>query len=311
MGQFVGCIEGMREACRALDFPVVSGNVSFYNETDGQPIWPTPTIGGLGVIDDLDHVGDLAYQAEDLALVLVGESFGWLGSSLYLREICGREEGLPPPVDLALERLNGEFVRELIGRGWVAACHDLADGGLYVALAEMALASGIGADLEVPTDCDTTAGWLFGEEQARYLLAIAAGPARAPCSSCARTRGVLARRVGTTGGRALTLDRRQCHILGRACRDPRRPGCRRTWPRAAALHEVKRMAMTAEEIGTPDPRRPARRRDHARGSRRRRQSLPRPCRVPGVSRQDAGYSSTRWSTKPWAGAWAACCTHLP
>ena len=173
MGQFVGCIEGMREACRALDFPVVSGNVSFYNETNGQPIWPTPTIGGLGVIDDLDRVGDLAYQRGGLALVLIGETMGWLGSSLYLREVCGREEGAPPPVDLALERLNGEFVRDAIARGWVAACHDLADGGLYVALAEMALASGIGADLEVPKDCDTTAGWLFGEEQARYLLAIA------------------------------------------------------------------------------------------------------------------------------------------
>jgi phosphoribosylformylglycinamidine synthase subunit PurL len=205
MGQFIGCIEGMREACRALDFPVVSGNVSFYNETDGQPIWPTPTIGGLGVIDDLDRMARLAYDAEDLALVLIGESLGWLGSSLYLREICGREEGLPPPVDLALERLNGEFVRDLIRRGWLAACHDLADGGLYVALAEMALASGIGAELEVPPDCETTAGWLFGEEQARYLLAIA--PDRLGAAlELARARGILARRVGTTGGDALTLN---------------------------------------------------------------------------------------------------------
>jgi phosphoribosylformylglycinamidine synthase subunit PurL len=205
MGQFVGCIEGMREACRTLDFPVVSGNVSFYNETDGQPIWPTPTIGGLGVIDDLDHMAGLAYRTEGLALVLIGESVGWLGSSLYLREICGREEGLPPPVDLALERLNGELVRDLIARGWVTACHDLADGGVYVALAEMVLASGIGADLEVPNDGETRAGWLFGEEQARYLLAIA--PARLEATlELARARGVLARRVGTTGGGALTLD---------------------------------------------------------------------------------------------------------
>jgi phosphoribosylformylglycinamidine synthase II len=205
MGQFIGCIEGMREACRVLDFPVVSGNVSFYNETDGQPIWPTPTIGGLGLIDDLDRMAGLAYDAEELALVLIGESLGWLGSSLYLREICGREEGLPPPVDLALERLNGEFVRDLIRRGWLAACHDLADGGLYVALAEMALASRIGAELEVPKDCETSAGWLFGEEQARYLLAIA--PERLGAAlELARARGILARRVGTTGGRALTLN---------------------------------------------------------------------------------------------------------
>ena len=205
MGQFVGCIEGMREACLALDFPVVSGNVSFYNETDGQPIWPTPTIGGLGLIEDLDRMAGFAFQDEDLALVLIGESVGWLGSSLYLREICGREEGLPPPVDLTLERLNGEFVRDLIARGRVAACHDLSDGGLYVALAEMALASGIGASLALPDDCDTTAGWLFGEEQARYLLAIAPDHLGAALEM-ARSRGILARRVGTTGGAALTLD---------------------------------------------------------------------------------------------------------
>jgi phosphoribosylformylglycinamidine synthase len=204
MGQFVGCIEGMREACLALDFPVVSGNVSFYNETDGQPIWPTPTIGGLGVIDDLDRMAGLAYRDGGLALVLVGETVGWLGSSLYLREICGREEGLPPPLDLTLERLNGEFVRDLIARGWIAACHDLADGGLYVALAEMVLASGVGADLEVPEDCNTSAGWLFGEEQARYLLAIAPGRLGSALE-LARGCGVLARQVGITGGAALTL----------------------------------------------------------------------------------------------------------
>jgi phosphoribosylformylglycinamidine synthase II len=203
MGQFVGCIEGMREACQALDFPVVSGNVSFYNETDGRPIWPTPTIGGLGLIENLDCIASLAWREEGLALLLVGESFGWLGASLYLREICGREEGLPPPVDLALERLNGEFVRDCIGRGWVAACHDLGDGGLYVALAEMTLASGTGAELEVPTDFDAT-GWLFGEEQARYLLAVT--PAHLDQAlDLARTQGVLVRRAGTTGGRALTV----------------------------------------------------------------------------------------------------------
>ena len=211
MGQFVGCIEGMREACQALDFPIVSGNVSFYNETDGRPIWPTPTIGGLGVIDDLDRMASPAYPEKGLALILIGESFGWLGSSLYLREICGREEGLPPPVDLALERLNGELVRELIGRGWAAACHDLADGGLYVALAEMVLASGIGANLELPADFDPTA-WLFGEEQGRYLLAVSPKDLDRALD-LARARGVLVRRVGTTGGAALTLGGRNAISL--------------------------------------------------------------------------------------------------
>jgi phosphoribosylformylglycinamidine synthase II len=212
MGQFVGCIEGMAAACRALGFPVVSGNVSFYNETDGRAILPTPTIGGLGVIDDLDRLAGLAYADEGLALVLIGETFGWLGSALYLREVCGREEGGPPPVDLPIERLNGELVRLAIEGGLVAACHDLSDGGLYVALAEMALASGIGADLELPERCDSLAGWLFGEDQSRYLLAVA--PDRLPdLLERAARGGVLARRVGTTGGAALTLGERDAISL--------------------------------------------------------------------------------------------------
>jgi phosphoribosylformylglycinamidine synthase II len=205
MGQFVGCIEGMAEACLALDFPVVSGNVSFYNETDGQAIWPTPTIGGLGLIADLDRMATIAWRRAGLALLLIGESFGWLGSSLYLREVCGREEGAPPPVDLATERRNGELVRRLCEQGLIEACHDLSDGGLYVALAEMALASAIGADLQLPKDCDDGAGWLFGEDQGRYLVAVA--PVRiAAVTACAGEAGVLARRIGTTGGAALTLD---------------------------------------------------------------------------------------------------------
>ena len=204
MGQFAGCIEGMAEACLALDFPIVSGNVSFYNETEGQAIRPTPTIGGLGLIEDLDRMATLAYGASDLALILIGECFGWLGSSLYLREVCGREEGAPPPVDLAIERANGELVRALIEHGWVAASHDLSDGGLYVALAEMALASGIGADLALPEDGEAGPGWLFGEDQGRYLLAITAEHLDLVLAEV-RRQGGLARRVGTTGGRALTL----------------------------------------------------------------------------------------------------------
>jgi phosphoribosylformylglycinamidine synthase len=202
MGQFVGCLEGMAEACRALDFPIVSGNVSFYNETDGRAILPTPTIGGLGLIEDLARTAKPAYPRAGCALILVGESFGWLGCSLYLREVCGREEGAPPPVDLATERRNGDFVRAMIAAGEVEACHDLADGGLLVALAEMVLAAGIGADLALPPEAD--AGWLFGEDQGRYLLAVAAERQEAVLEA-ARREGVLARRVGTTGGAALTL----------------------------------------------------------------------------------------------------------
>jgi phosphoribosylformylglycinamidine synthase subunit PurL len=205
MGQFKGCIEGMADACRALDFPVVSGNVSFYNETDGRAIPPTPVIGGLGLIERLDRTAGLAYAEEGLVLVMIGECSGWLGSSLYLREVCGREEGAPPPVDLAIERQNGELVRSLIGEGLLAACHDVSDGGLYVAAAEMALASGIGADLELPDVAVPAHGWLFGEDQSRYLVAIA--PQKlALVLDRAQAKGVLARHVGSTGGTALTVN---------------------------------------------------------------------------------------------------------
>ncbi len=210
MGQFTGCLGGMADACRALDFPIVSGNVSFYNETDGQAVLPTPVIGGLGLIEDLSRVATLAWRREGLALILIGESFGWLGASLYLREVCGREEGAPPPVDLATERRNGELVRGWIAAGEVEACHDLGDGGLAVALAEMVLASGTGADLEVPADSDP--GWLFGEDQGRYVVAVADERLDALLAD-ARHQGVLARRVGTTGGGALTLSGRDAICL--------------------------------------------------------------------------------------------------
>ena len=117
MGQFVGCIRGIGEACRALDFPVVSGNVSLYNETNGRAILPTPTIGGVGLLDDFTKSMTLAFKAEGEAILLIGETRGWLGQSLYLREICGREEGAPPPVDLAAERRHGDFVRGADPRG--------------------------------------------------------------------------------------------------------------------------------------------------------------------------------------------------
>src|SRR5438876_3241635 len=150
MGEFVGCIEGMRAACLALDYPVVSGNVSLYNETSGKAILPTPVIGGVGLIDDVSRCVGIGLDQPDLALVLIGTTLGHLGASLYLREIEGREEGPPPPVDLAAERRNGDFVRGQIQAGRIGACHDLSDGGLLVALAEMAMAGGGGAEVVPP-----------------------------------------------------------------------------------------------------------------------------------------------------------------
>ena len=146
MGQFVGCIRGIAEACKALDFPVVSGNVSLYNETNGRAILPTPTIGGVGLIDDFTKSATLAFKRAGEAILLIGETKGWLGQSMYLREICGREEGAPPPVDLDRGTRERRFrARADPRRRPPRAVHDLSDGGLLVALAEMAMASGIGA----------------------------------------------------------------------------------------------------------------------------------------------------------------------
>jgi phosphoribosylformylglycinamidine synthase len=202
MGQLVGCIRGIGEACVALDFPVVSGNVSLYNETNGRAILPTPTIGGVGLLDDFEKSATFAFKADDEAVLLIGETRGWLGQSLYLREICEREEGAPPPVDLAVERRNGDFVRALILEGIATAVHDVSDGGLLVAIAEMAMASGIGAELTAPPMA-AHAFW-FGEDQARYVVTVNAAEG-ARIIDRARAAGVPARELGTTGGDALAL----------------------------------------------------------------------------------------------------------
>lgn len=201
MGQFAAAVRGMAAACVALDFPVVSGNVSLYNETEGRAILPTPAIGGVGVLEDAAHSIGLALKP-GLDLVLVGDTQGWLGQSLWLREIAGREEGAPPPVDLAAERRNGDFVRARILEGSVAACHDIADGGLLVAVAEMAMADGTGATLAAPPAGVAPHGWWFGEDQARYVLAVTDGAALVAAASAA---GVPAALIGRSGGGGLVL----------------------------------------------------------------------------------------------------------
>ena len=170
MGQLVLAIEGMALACRELDFPVVSGNVSLYNETDGQAIPPTPTVGSVGLLADWSERANYAGAAEGQTLLLAGVSHGELGSSLYLRECLERTDGAPPRVDLAAERQTGDFVRKLIAARMVSAVHDLSDGGLAVAAAEMALASNVGIILAQGGGSHAHA-LLFGEDQGRYLLA--------------------------------------------------------------------------------------------------------------------------------------------
>ncbi len=203
MGTFVGCIQGIGEACRALDFPVVSGNVSLYNETNGQGILPTPTIGGVGLLDDVTVHASVRFKREGDAILLVGATQGWLGQSLYLKEILGREEGAPPPVDLSVERRNGDFVRQLIRSRQVDTVHDCSDGGLAVAVAEMAMAGGIGAEIGAPEGAPLHA-FLFGEDQGRYVLAV--DPDHAPDILYeAQALGIPAAVLGVTGGDSLIL----------------------------------------------------------------------------------------------------------
>jgi phosphoribosylformylglycinamidine synthase len=202
MGQLVGAIEGMREASLALAYPVVSGNVSLYNETSGRAILPTPVIGGVGLIADASTAVDLALKRDGDAVILIGDTRGHLGASLYLREIEGREAGPPPPVDLAAERRNGDFVRAMIRGGFVVACHDLSDGGLLVALAEMAMAGMRGLTLDpIPTELPLHA-FLYGEDQARYLTEVEDFQA---VLEAAETAGIPARVIGVVGGASLTL----------------------------------------------------------------------------------------------------------
>ncbi|HXO01840.1 MAG TPA: phosphoribosylformylglycinamidine synthase subunit PurL [Stellaceae bacterium] len=199
MAEFAGAVAGMRAACLALDYPVVSGNVSLYNETSGSAIWPAPVIGGVGLIADAAKAVDLALKHDGNTLILLGETAGHLGASLYLREIEGREDGAPPPIDLAAERRHGDFVRAEINASRVAACHDISDGGLLVAVAEMAMAGDRGVTLDsLPNDIAI----LFGEDQARYLIETASPDA---VLAAAKDAGIYAQRIGAICGAALTL----------------------------------------------------------------------------------------------------------
>ena len=204
MGQFVGCVRGIAAACTALDFPVVSGNVSLYNETNGRGILPTPTIGGVGILADFTKSATLAFKGAGQAIFLIGETVGWLGQSLYLRDICGQEEGAPPPVDLVEEKENGDLVRAMIKEGLLTAVHDVSDGGLLVALAEMAMAGNIGARIDLaPTDTPAHAYW-FGEDQARYVVTASSADIEKVVAR-AKAASIPLSPLGVTGGDALAL----------------------------------------------------------------------------------------------------------
>ena len=204
MGQIVAGIDGIGEACRALDFPVIGGNCSLYNETNGEGILPTPAIGGVGLIADVDRMATVAFKRAGDVVILIGESFGHLGQSIYLREIEGKEEGGAPKVDLAAEKKNGNFVRGLIASGRADTVHDLSDGGLLPAIAEMALAGNIGASVGQAEIADAVAFW-FGEDQARYVIAAPFSEAEKIVAE-ARAAYIFVAELGKTGGDGITID---------------------------------------------------------------------------------------------------------
>jgi len=221
MAQITGCLEGMADACRALDFPIVSGNVSLYNESKatggGSAILPTPAIGGVGLLKDWRKNANIAFKAEGHAIVVLGgnslealdayESLGELGSelgqSLWLREVRGQKDGAPPSVDLQKERKNGEFVRNLILNGRVTAVHDVSDGGVAVALAEMALAGGIGAEV---VSMGNTVLDAFAEDQGRYIVTFpwSDRDSWSAFEAEAKLAGVVASWIGGTGGSSIS-----------------------------------------------------------------------------------------------------------
>jgi len=200
MGQIVGCMKGMGDACKFLDFPVVSGNASLYNETNGMGIKPTPTIGGVGIINNSAKAVNIAFKEEGHTIIRVGDMKGHLGASVYLRAIEGNEDGCPPAVDLEVEKKHGDFIRLIIEQGWVSSCHDISDGGQLVAIAEMAMAGGIGANIHIAQDIARA----FGEDQGRYLITATHEEAeriltRAPESN------ISAVAIGETGGDSLVI----------------------------------------------------------------------------------------------------------
>ncbi len=206
MGQLVFAIKGIGEACKALDFPIVSGNVSLYNETNGQAILPTPTIAGVGLLKDWAKMARIRFAAQGEAILLAGAPSGWgthLGQSVYLRDIHGRTDGPAPHVDLAHEKKVGDYVRGLIEDGLATAVHDCSSGGLALAVAEMAMASGIGATVNALDDADPIAVF-YGEDQGRYVLTVTQDNVNA-VQMRAEAAGVFCPWIGRTGGNNVVL----------------------------------------------------------------------------------------------------------
>ena len=172
MGEFAECLIGIKEACEFLNYPVVSGNVSFYNGTNKKNISPTPVIGGVGLISNFKKKISHLFKKENSAILLVGKTFGHLGQSVFLEEVYSINEGKPPEVNMLNEKNNGETVLEIIKNDLVNSVHDVSNGGLLVSLAEMSINSGYGIKINKPKKLTNLIEYFFGEDQGRYVLEI-------------------------------------------------------------------------------------------------------------------------------------------
>jgi len=204
MAQFVECLRGMGDACRVLDFPIISGNVSLYNESKatggGSAILPTPAIGGVGLLDDWEKSATIALKNEGDTLVLLGHSTGHVGQSLWLDVVHGRRDGEAPTIDLEVERRLGGLLRNLIDQAVITAAHDVSDGGALVAIAEMALAGAMGVEITLP-NVPNPAAILFGEDQGRALVTTANADAVVAAATAAH---VFAAPIGRVGGTSVS-----------------------------------------------------------------------------------------------------------
>ena len=172
MGEFAECLEGIKEACEFLNYPVVSGNVSFYNGTNKKNIYPTPVIGGVGLIENLLTPLAHNFKKDKSKVILIGKTFGHLGQSCFLKENYSMIEGMPPEINLLNEKNNGEILLKLIRKNLILSSHDVSNGGLLTAISEMSLNSNYGAKIYKPKKLTNLSEYFFGEDQARYVIEI-------------------------------------------------------------------------------------------------------------------------------------------
>ena len=202
MGQFVECIRGMGDACSKLNYPVVSGNVSLYNETNGEGIYPTPAIGGVGLIKDLSNVKTLSLKEDGNFLCVVGKTANHLGTSKYISIIQSKEEGGTPEINLDTELRNGNFVMDAINQKLIASAHDVGEGGILVAISEMCMSGNLGITIEIETDFPH--GYFFAEDQSRYLLEVSPNNYD-ECQKLANNNDVYFEKIGIVGGDIISI----------------------------------------------------------------------------------------------------------